>query len=68
MLVKPEIERFAKIRVVGVGGAGGNVLNSMINSQQINGVEFIAINADAQDLSINNSPFSSNNKKNSTKI
>jgi cell division protein FtsZ len=57
MHIKPEIERFAKIRVVGVGGAGGNVLNSMISAQQINGVEFIAINADAQDLSTNNSPI-----------
>lgn len=53
MHVKPEIERFAKIRVVGVGGAGGNVINSMIESQQINGVEFIAVNTDAQDLSVN---------------
>ena len=53
MFVKPEIERFAKIRVVGVGGCGGNVLNTMIESNQINGVEFIAINTDAQDLSIN---------------
>ncbi|KKS60484.1 MAG: Cell division protein FtsZ [candidate division WWE3 bacterium GW2011_GWB1_42_41] len=53
MQVKPEIERFAKIRVVGVGGAGGNVINSMIDSNQIRGVEFIAINTDAQDLSIN---------------
>ncbi|GIW69999.1 MAG: cell division protein FtsZ [Patescibacteria group bacterium] len=53
MQVKPEIERFAKIRVVGVGGAGGNVINSMIESNQIKGVEFVAINTDAQDLSIN---------------
>lgn len=53
MQVKPEIERFAKIRVVGVGGAGGNVINSMIDSNQIRGVEFVAINTDAQDLSIN---------------
>lgn len=53
MHVKPEIERFAKIRVIGVGGAGGNVINSMIDSQQINGVEFIAVNTDAQDLSVN---------------
>jgi cell division protein FtsZ len=53
MHVKPEIERFAKIRVIGVGGAGGNVINSMIESQQINGVEFIAVNTDAQDLSVN---------------
>lgn len=53
MFVKPEIERFAKIRVVGVGGAGNNILNSLIDSQQITGVEFIAINTDAQHLSIN---------------
>lgn len=53
MQVKPEIENFAKIKVLGVGGAGGNVLNSMIESDQIRGVEFIAINTDAQDLSVN---------------
>ena len=55
MHIKPEIERFAKIRVVGVGGAGCNVINTMIESQQIQGVEFIAVNTDAQDLSINKS-------------
>ncbi|MBI2414692.1 cell division protein FtsZ [candidate division WWE3 bacterium] len=53
MFVKPEIEKFAKIRVVGVGGAGCNVINTMIESQQIQGVEFIAINTDAQALSVN---------------
>lgn len=53
MEIKPEIERFANIRVVGVGGAGCNVINTMIESQQINGVEFIAVNTDAQALSIN---------------
>lgn len=53
MFVKPEIEKFAKIRVVGVGGAGCNAVNTMINSQQINGVEFIAVNTDAQALSTN---------------
>jgi cell division protein FtsZ len=52
MFVKPEIEKFAKIRVVGVGGAGCNLLNTMIEGQQITGVEFIAVNTDAQDLSI----------------
>jgi len=52
MEIKPEIERFANIRVVGIGGAGCNVINSMIESQQINGVEFIAVNTDAQALSI----------------
>ena len=39
----------AKIKVIGVGGAGGNAINSMI-SENINGVEFIAINSDFQDL------------------
>ncbi|HXK52947.1 cell division protein FtsZ [Candidatus Nomurabacteria bacterium] len=53
MLIKPEIERFAKIKVVGVGGAGGNVLNTLIESQQIVGVEYVAVNTDAQDLSKN---------------
>lgn len=52
MLVKPEIEKFAKIRVIGVGGAGCNVINTMIDSGQISGVEFIAVNTDAQALSI----------------
>jgi len=54
MFVKPEIEKFAKIRVVGIGGAGCNAINTMIESQQIQGVEFVAINTDAQALSINN--------------
>jgi len=53
MFVKPEIEKFAKIRVVGVGGAGCNVVNTMIDSQQIQGVEFIAVNTDMQALSMN---------------
>ncbi len=47
--VIPEIETFARIRVVGCGGSGGNVVNHMVNSK-VKGVEFIAINTDAQDL------------------
>jgi cell division protein FtsZ len=47
--VEPEIETFARIRVVGVGGSGGNAINHMIQSK-VRGVEFIAINSDAQDL------------------
>lgn len=47
--VNPEIEAFAKIKVVGVGGAGGNALKRMIDSD-IKGVEFVAVNTDAQDL------------------
>jgi cell division protein FtsZ len=47
--VEPEIETFARIRVVGVGGSGKNAVNHMINSK-VRGVEFIAVNTDAQDL------------------
>lgn len=50
MLIKPEVNRFAKIKVVGVGGAGTNALNSMITLQQIQGVDFIGVNTDAQAL------------------
>ena len=42
-------EQAAKIKVVGVGGAGGNALNGMIEAG-LSGVEFIAVNTDAQDL------------------
>lgn len=47
--IAPEIEIFARIRVVGVGGSGKNAVNHMISSK-VRGVEFIAINSDAQDL------------------
>jgi cell division protein FtsZ len=47
--VEPEIETFARIRVVGVGGSGGNAINHMVNSK-VKGVEFVAVNSDAQDL------------------
>jgi cell division protein FtsZ len=56
MLVKPDVQRFAKIKVVGLGGGGSNALNSMISLQQIQGVEFVAINTDAQALLTNQSP------------
>lgn len=49
-LVKPNNTTFAKIKVIGVGGGGGNAVNSMIQSNQIKNVEFIAINTDAQAL------------------
>jgi cell division protein FtsZ len=48
-LVKPEVESFARIRVIGVGGSGGNTVNHMVTSN-MQGVDFIAINTDAQDL------------------
>jgi cell division protein FtsZ len=47
--IKPEVESFARIKVIGVGGSGGNTVNHMVNSK-VKGVEFIAINTDAQDL------------------
>jgi len=49
MEIKPEIETFAKIKVVGVGGSGNSAIQRMIQNQ-IKGVEFIAINTDAQAL------------------
>ncbi len=45
----PEVETFARIKVVGVGGSGRNAINHMINSH-VKGVDFVAINTDAQDL------------------
>lgn len=47
--VEPEIETFARIRVIGIGGSGKNAVNHMINSK-VRGVEFVAANTDAQDL------------------
>jgi cell division protein FtsZ len=47
--LQPEVEAFARIRVVGVGGSGKNAVNHMIDSK-VRGVDFIAINTDAQDL------------------
>jgi cell division protein FtsZ len=44
--------RYAKIKVVGVGGAGGNAINRMIESG-LKGVEFVALNTDAQVLESN---------------
>lgn len=47
--VKPEIETFAKIKVIGVGGGGGAAVNRMIQGG-VKGVEFIAVNTDLQAL------------------
>lgn len=47
--VKPPYETFAKIKVVGVGGSGGNAVSHMA-AGRIRGVEFAAVNTDAQDL------------------
>jgi cell division protein FtsZ len=47
--VTPEIETFARIKVVGVGGAGGAAVNRMVDAG-VKGVEFIVVNTDAQAL------------------
>ena len=56
----------AKIKVIGVGGAGGNAINRMISSG-LSGVEFVAINTDAQDLENNNASTKIQIGKNLTK-
>lgn len=56
-LVKPDINTFAKIKVVGIGGGGGNAVSSMVASQTIRGVDFVAINTDAQALLTTQAPI-----------
>ena len=46
-----ENDNYAKIKVIGVGGAGGNAINNMIDSE-LQGVKFIAANTDSQSLEI----------------
>ncbi|MBA3678834.1 cell division protein FtsZ, partial [Candidatus Saccharibacteria bacterium] len=55
--ILPEIETFARIKVVGIGGGGGNALNRMVQSK-LRGIDFVAINTDAQALH-----YSQSNKK-----
>ncbi|MCS6910273.1 MAG: cell division protein FtsZ [Anaerolineales bacterium] len=51
----PPAETFARIKVIGVGGGGSNAVNRMIE-EGMSGVEFIAINTDAQALLLSNAP------------
>ncbi|MDP2644170.1 MAG: cell division protein FtsZ [Desulfobacterales bacterium] len=51
-----ENENSAKIKVIGVGGAGGNAINNMINSK-LQGVRFIAANTDLQALDVSKAPL-----------
>jgi cell division protein FtsZ len=55
MFTYVEPEKSAKIKVIGVGGAGGNAINNMIASN-MQGVKFIAANTDAQALEISRAP------------
>jgi len=52
-LVKPDSARIAKIKVIGVGGGGGNAISSMVENGAISGVEFIVVNTDSQVLLTN---------------
>lgn len=56
MLIKPEVESFAKIKVVGIGGGGCNAVSSMVTQNSISGVDFVCINTDKQALSNSNCP------------
>jgi cell division protein FtsZ len=56
MFTYVESENSAKIKVIGVGGAGGNAINNMIASN-LQGVKFIAANTDAQALEISKAPI-----------
>ena len=49
----PQSTNFAKIRVMGIGGGGRNAIGSMISSGNIEGVDFVAVNTDAQALLLN---------------
>ncbi len=53
--IKPEIETFAKIKVIGIGGSGGNAIGRMM-ACNIKGVNFAAVNTDVQDLHYSNAP------------
>lgn len=53
--VKPQIETFAKIKVIGVGGSGGSAVDRMVKTG-IRGVDFIAMNTDVQALHHNSAP------------
>ena len=50
-----QVEGFAQIRVIGVGGGGSNAVNRMIQANMM-GIEFIAVNTDAQALLLTDTP------------
>ena len=53
MNASPPMESFARIKVVGVGGGGSNAVNRMIE-EGLSGIEFVAVNTDAQALLLSN--------------
>jgi cell division protein FtsZ len=56
-LIKTLTGQFARIKVVGIGGGGNNAINSMIAEDQIQGVDFIAVNTDSQALLNSSAPI-----------
>lgn len=63
--IKPDVETFARIKVVGVGGSGGAAIHRMMASR-IQGVEFVAVNTDAQALHHCQAPHKIHIGKNTT--
>jgi len=57
MIMQPQVqpESYAQIRVVGVGGGGTNAVNRMI-AEGLQGVDFVAVNTDAQVLMLSKAP------------
>lgn len=54
--ILPEIQTFARIKVIGVGGGGGAAVERMIKSK-LQGIEFVAVNTDAQALHYSHAPM-----------
>lgn len=64
--VSPEINPVARIKVIGVGGGGGNAVNRMIKAN-LKGVDFITVNTDAQALYYSEAPHKINIGKATTR-
>lgn len=65
-MAMPELDSLASIKVVGVGGSGGNAVMRMIQAK-LRGIEFVAVNTDAQALSHNEAPIKIQIGKDSTR-
>lgn len=64
--ITPDITPVASIKVIGVGGGGGNAINRMIKSN-VRGIDFIAVNTDAQALYHSEAPVKINIGKATTR-
>jgi len=66
-LITTNVEPVAKIKVIGIGGAGCNAINTMMTDYDIPGVEFMAFNTDAQTLKLSKAPITLQLGENLTK-